>query len=89
MDYIDGENGKDELRKRYGNAGINYPDTFYVTLPREIFTIDELESYIRQCAKESKSKENHIIIIDHPGCYEESDNHKRMQRFYQALKTLS
>lgn len=88
VDYIDGENGKDELRKRYGNAGITYPETFYVTLPGEISTIDELESYIRQCAEESKSKENRTIIIDHPGCYEGSKNYKRMQEFYLALKNI-
>lgn len=88
VDYIEGENGKDEIRKRYGNVDINYPDTFSVTPAGEIYTIDELESYIRQRAEESKNKENRTIIIDHPGCYEGSDNHKRMQKFYQSLKTI-
>lgn len=88
VDYIEGENGEDELRNRYGKVNASYPDAFTVTPAGEIFSIDELEEIIRYRAEESKYRESHAIIIDHPGCYEGSDNHRRMQRFYKSLKNI-
>lgn len=88
VEYIDGENGEEELCGRYGKARMNYPDTFTVVPAGEISSIDELEEHIRQCAKENKPQRNYTIIIDHPGCYKGNNNHQRMRDFYKALKNI-
>lgn len=88
VEYLDGENGEDELYERYGRGDVNYPDTFTVVPSGEISSIDDLEKYIRQRAEESKYREDRTIIIDHPGCYDGSDNPHRMQKFYKSLKSI-
>lgn len=88
VEYLDGENGEDELYERYGRGEVNYPDTFTVVPSGEISSIDDLEKYIRQRAEESKYREDRTIIIDHPGCYAGSDNPHRMQKFYKSLKSI-
>lgn len=88
MEYLDGENGEDELYERYGRGDVNYPDTFTVVPSGEISSIDDLEKYIRQRAEERKYREDRTIIIDHPGCYDGSDNPHRMQKFYKSLKSI-
>lgn len=88
VEYLDGENGEDELYERYGRGDVNYPDTFTVVSSGEISSIDDLEKYIRQRAEESKYKEDRTIIIDHPGCYDGSDNPYRMKKFYKSLKSI-
>lgn len=89
VDYIDGENGKDVLRQRYRKQGMRYPDLFNITPAGKIYTIDKLEESIRYRAKEMQSKGNLTIIIDHPGCYEGSENCRRMEKFYKALKNIT
>lgn len=88
VEYLDGENGEDELYERYGRGDVNYPNTFTVVPSGEISSIDGLEKYIRQRAEESKYREDRTIIIDHPGCYNGSDNPHRMQKFYKSLKSI-
>lgn len=88
VEYLDGENGEDELYERYGRGDVDYPDTFTVVPSGEISSIDDLEKYIRQRAEESKYREDCTIIIDHPGCYDGSDNPHRMQKFYKFLKSI-
>ena len=64
MEYLDGENGEDELYERYGRGDVNYPDTFTVVPSGEISSIDDLEKYIRQRAEERKYREDRTIIPD-------------------------
>lgn len=86
VEYIDGENGEDELYDRYGRADMGCPDNFTVLLPGTLSTIDELEAYITRRAQENKSKGDYTIFIDQPGCYTGYSSHQRMQDFYAALK---
>ncbi len=88
VEYIDGENGEDELYDRYGRADMDCPDNFTVLLPGTLSTIDELEAYITRRAQENKSKGDYTIFVDHPGCYKGSGNFYRMIEFYKALKQL-
>lgn len=88
VEYIDGENGEDELYERYGKSKMNYPDTFTVIPAGKISSIDGLEAYIHQRAEENKFQRNYTIIIDHPGCYKGNNNYRRMREFYKALKNI-
>lgn len=88
VEYIDGENGEDELYDRYGRADMDCPDNFTVLLPGTLSTIDELEAYITRRAQENESKGDYTIFIDQPGCYTGYSNHQRMQNFYAALKQI-
>lgn len=88
VEYIDGENGEDEIRSRYGRADMNCPDNLTVLPAGKISSIDELKTYIGQRAEENKSKGDYTIFVDHPGCYKGSGNFYRMIEFYKALKQL-
>lgn len=88
VEYIDGENGEDELYDRYGRTDMDYPDNFTVLLPGKLSTIDELEAYITQRAQENKSKGDYTLFIDQPRCYKGYCNHQRMQEFYVTLKNI-
>lgn len=88
VEYIDGENGEDELYDRYGRADMDCPDNFTVLLPGTLSTIDELEAYITRRAQENKSKGDYTIFIDQPRCYTGYSSHQRMQDFYVTLKQI-
>ena len=88
VEYIDGENGEDELYDRYGRANMDCPDNFTVLLPGTLSNIDELEAYITRRAQENKSKGDYTIFIDQPRCYKGYYSHQRMQEFYVALKNI-
>lgn len=89
VNYIDGENGEDELYNRYGKAGESYPPLFNITPAGTLNSIEKLENYIQQYSNQSKNKEDLTIIIDHPDCYEGHENHYRMGKFYNKLKDIT
>lgn len=88
VEYIDGENGEDEIHSRYGKSNMDCPDNFTVLPAGKISSIDELKDYISQRAEKNKSKGDYTIFVDHPGCYEGSGNPYRMTEFYKALKQI-
>ena len=88
VEYLDGENGEDELYERYGRGDVNYPDTFTVVPSGEYHPLMTWKSTSASVPKKANTGEDRTIIIDHPGCYDRATIPHRMQKFYKSLKSI-